>query len=161
MIPVERVRNDPVRDELSPEVQAALSRPLPPLAKPPPPVQQSLKSPPSVRQSLMSGEREVVRVSAMNLFREYQQNEVATDLRLKGKIIDINGKITGISKDFLDNAYVSLQTSNEFMHATVHPVGEDIEKVAQLRKGRIVTFRCDSMMRFMGSPSGKNCILMD
>lgn len=110
----------------------------------------------------MDGEhREVVRVSAMSLFREYDQNEVATDMRLKGKIVEINGRVTAINKDFMDVAYVELQTPNQFMSATVRPINSDIDKVSRLRKNQLVTFRCEKMERFMGSPSGKKCMLVD
>ena len=97
----------------------------------------------------------------MSLFRDYDKNEVATDLRLKGKIVEINGKITAINKDFWDEAYVKLQTPNEFMSATVRPVGSDLDKVSRLRKGQFVTFRCERMERFMGAPSGKKCVMID
>ena len=68
-----------------------------------------------LRQDLVNGEHlEVVTVSAMSLFREYERNEVATDMRLKGKIVEIVGTITGINKDFRDNVYVTLRTPNQF-----------------------------------------------
>lgn len=97
----------------------------------------------------------------MSLFREYERNEVATDMRLKGKIIEIQGTITGINKDLWDKAYVTLKTPNEFMSASVRPIEFDIDKIARLVKGQLVTFRCERMQRFMGSPSGSNCALMN
>ena len=82
-------------------------------------------------------------------------------MRLKGKIVEISGRVTGINKDFLDSAYVQLQTPNEFMAASVRPLESDIDRIAGLRKGQLVTFRCENMGRFFGSPSGRNCVLMD
>jgi hypothetical protein len=146
--------------------QSALTNESQPAPSSQAPVLSSSRLPPAriteLRQSLVSGERvEVVKVSAMSLFREYDQNEVATDMRLKGKIVEINGKITGINKDFWDSAYVELQTPNQFMSASVRPIAADIDKISRLRKGQFVTFRCENMGRFMGSPSGKKCVLMD
>lgn len=115
-----------------------------------------------IRQGRVNGERlEVVTVSAMGLFREYERNEVATDMRLKGKIVEIHGTITGINKDLWDGVYVTLKTPNEFMSASARPIESDIDKIARLVKGQAVAFRCETMQRFMGSPSGKNCALMN
>jgi len=115
-----------------------------------------------LRQDLVNGEHlEVVTVSAMSLFREYERNEVATDMRLKGKIVEIVGTITGINKDFRDNVYVTLRTPNQFMSASVRPIDSEIEKIARLVKGQSAMFRCEKMQRFGGSPSGANCVLMN
>ncbi|WP_407149208.1 OB-fold protein [Bradyrhizobium sp. ORS 86] len=115
-----------------------------------------------LHRSFVRGEQvEVVRVSAMGLFREYDRNEVATDLRLKGKIVEINGKVAAINKDFFDNVYVELQTPNQFMSASVRPISSETDKMARLHKGQAATFRCETMGRFMGAPSGKGCVLMD
>lgn len=115
-----------------------------------------------IRQGRVDGKSlEIVTISAINLFREYERNEVATDMRLEGKIVEIHGTVTGINKDFWDKAYVELRTPNEFMSATVRPIASDIEKTARLRKGQLVAFRCQKMHRFMGSPSGSNCVLVD
>jgi len=115
-----------------------------------------------LRQGLVNGKRlEVITVSAMNLFREYERNEVAADLRLQGKIVEIQGTVTGINKDFWDSVYVTLRTPNEFMSADVRPINSDIEKIARLRKGQLVTFRCEKMMRFAGAPSGSKCVLVN
>lgn len=139
----------------APPVQRPSPEPSSPPRRPTPPTTD-------LRQSVVDGEhREVVRVSAMSLFREYDQNEVATDMRLKGKIVEINGRVTAINKDFMDVAYVELQTPNQFMSATVRPINSDIDKVSRLRKNQLVTFRCEKMERFMGSPSGKKCMLVD
>jgi tRNA_anti-like len=103
----------------------------------------------------------VITVSALSLFREYGRNEVATDMRLEGKIVEIQGMVTGINKDFWDSIYVTLRTPNEFMSASVRPIDSDVEKIARLRKGQAVTFRCAKMRRLAGSPSGSNCALMN
>lgn len=133
------------------------STPSPTPLTPPKPLRTT-----DLKEGLIGGQHvDVVRVSAMNLFREYDRNEIATDLRLQGKIVEINGKVTGIKKDFLDEAYVELQTPNEFMSATVRPVTSDLDKVSRLHKGQFVTFRCERMERFMGGPSGKKCVVID
>lgn len=115
-----------------------------------------------LRQSLIEGKRvELYKTTARTLHSEYEQNEVATDMRIDGKIVEISGRITGINKNFLDNVYINLETSNRFMDASVKPVESETNAIARLRKGQQVKFRCQHMGRLMGSPSGSNCVLMD
>nr|WP_249810334.1 OB-fold putative lipoprotein [Bradyrhizobium sp. 157] len=64
-----------------------------------------------VRNGIISGSpAEVVRVTATELFREHDNNEVATDNRLKGKIVEVTGRVESINKNFLDDVYISLVT---------------------------------------------------
>jgi hypothetical protein len=102
---------------------------------------------------------DIVKVTAPALYREYDENEVATDNRLKGKIIEISGKIAAVNKDFLDKPYVNLETSNQFSSARIAPVAADADKLAALRKGQPITFRCARMTRILGAPSGSDCVM--
>jgi hypothetical protein len=114
-----------------------------------------------VRNGIISGiPAEVVRVTANELFQQYDDNEVATDIRLKGKIVEVTGRVQSINKNFLDHVYVSLVTRNQFMSANMHVVKSEEQKMADLRKGQTVTFRCPTMKRWVGSPSGDDCVLL-
>ena len=90
-----------------------------------------------------------------------ESNEVATDIRLKGKIIEISGRIQSVNKNAFDSMYVSLETRNQFMPANVHPNKQDESIIAGLRRGQNVVFRCQRMKRWVGAPSGDNCILLN
>jgi hypothetical protein len=141
-------------------------KPQPALASSQIPVPSAPKPAPGrttdLRDGVLKGEHvDVIRVSAMNLFREYERNEVATDMRLQGSIVEISGQVASVNKDFLDNAYVELKTPNQFMSASMRPVASDTDKIARLRKGQIVTFRCENMSRSFGAPSGRKCVLID
>jgi hypothetical protein len=150
------VFNLATRENSTPEVKSAAADSAPAPSQPAPSRVTDLS------EGRVNGElREVVVISAMALFREYERNEVATDLRLKGKIVEIRGTVAGVNKDFLDSVYVNLKTPNEFMSASVRPVDSDIDKIARLVRGQGVAFRCETMQRFMGSPSGKNCALVN
>src|SRR5262249_42204797 len=96
--------------------------------------------------------KEIVSATAQQFFDAYEANEVATDIRLKGKIIQISGFVQSIDKNVFDTMLVRLQTSNQFMSAVVKPIKQDEAKIAALRRGQQVSFRCQSIKRWAGSP---------
>jgi hypothetical protein len=103
---------------------------------------------------------EVISFTATNLFEAYDNNEVSTDIELKGKIVEVTGRVQSVDKDVFDNIRVGLVTPNQFMSASMH-VGESEEaKTAALQKGQFVVFRCLKMKRWVGSPSGDDCVLV-
>jgi tRNA_anti-like len=104
--------------------------------------------------------KEIVRISARDLFEDYDSNEVATDIQLKGKIVEVTGTVQSIDKSVFDTMYVGLVTRNQFMPAQMHVVKSQEAQIAALHKGNTVTFRCPKMKRWVGSPSGNDCILM-
>ena len=121
------------------------------------------QSPPStdVRSGIISGKpTEVVQVTAAGLFQEYDNNEVATDNRLRGKIIEVTGTVAAVNKNVWDLVYVNLATPNQFMSASMHVPQSEEQKTASLRKGQTVVFRCTKMKRWAGSPSGDDCVLI-
>ena len=86
------------------------------------------------------------RLSADDLGREYRENEIAADLRYKGKVVEVTGTVGTIGKG-LDSLYFVLKTSTG--HADVQCVftRSHEAKAALLREGRTVTVRglCDGM----------------
>lgn len=103
--------------------------------------------------------REVVTISATDLFRAYDANEVATDEKLKGKLIAITGSIQSVDKDFSDDIIISIKTPNEFMPARLELKENQKEKAASLRKGQRVSVTCEKVTRLVGAPSGSDCYL--
>jgi hypothetical protein len=101
-----------------------------------------------------------VQYTADALFAAYDTNEVATDIYLKVKIVDVTGRIQSIDKDFWNDMIVSLQTRNEFMPAKMHVISSQEAQVAALRKGQIVLFSCTKMKRWVGAPWGSDCVLL-
>jgi hypothetical protein len=105
-------------------------------------------SPTNVRDGIVSGKPvEVVRVNADGLFGDYDSNEVATDIYLKGKIVEVTGRVQSINKDVFDKMYVSLATRNQFMPAQMHVISSQQAEIAALRKGQVAVFRCPQMKR--------------
>lgn len=54
-------------------------------------------------------EIQAIKISAEDLFAEYEKNGVAADNKFKGKEIEVNGEIESIDKDILDELYVNLK----------------------------------------------------
>lgn len=98
-----------------------------------------------------------IQISAMSLYKAYDENEVAADEQYKGKRLLISGTVTSIDKDFLDNIVLVLKGPNQFMgtHATL----EKSEKsgASSLHKGDSVTLACTCKGRIVGSPSLGDC----
>ena len=98
-------------------------------------------------------------LTAVELWREYQANEVAADSKYKGKTLLVSGEVVGIDKDFLDNAVLSLRTRNEFM--SVKATLDDSQKsgAASLSKGSMVSLLCKGNGAILGSPTLKDCYM--
>lgn len=101
---------------------------------------------------------DVVKVSAEGLYQAYEANEVATDARLKGHIVEVTGIVDSINKDAFDDVVIELRTGNDFEHASMEMADSEAGTAAQLRKGQRVTVRCASMKRMIGSPYGSDCV---
>jgi hypothetical protein len=125
----------------------------------------NLSNTPPAPKSAASSTTEVPAKTVMNgtaqeFFDAYERNEVETDLRLRGKIIQISGIVQSVDKDVFDSMLVRLQTKNQFMAATVKPIKQDVGKIAALRRGQAVSFRCQRIKRWVGSPWADDCVLL-
>lgn len=101
--------------------------------------------------------KEVVKITAAQLFAAYDDNEVATDEGFKGKIVQVSGTVQSIDKDAFDNIVINFKTSNQFMPA--HMKMDDSEKAAAIamKKGVKASVQCQKMARMVGSPYGSGC----
>ncbi|CAI0716224.1 OB-fold putative lipoprotein [Serratia quinivorans] len=102
--------------------------------------------------------KEVYKTTATALFKDYDDNEVAADEKMKGKIIEVSGTVQSIDKDFTDSIIVRLKTSNEFLPAIMGVKDSEKSTALALKKGQKVVVTCASMSRMVGAPSGRNCI---
>lgn len=94
-------------------------------------------------------------VSAADLFAAYEANEVAADNQYKGKQLAVTGTVAGINKDFTDEVYVEIGTTNEFM--SIHARDIDPSVAAGMQKGTKVTVVCEGAGLMMGSPILNEC----
>lgn len=80
-------------------------------------------------------------VSANQLYREYESNEVAADRKYKGKIVVVSGVIRDIGKDILDNAYVVIGGEGFLDGVQCTFEKPDETSLASLSKGQRVTIK--------------------
>lgn len=95
--------------------------------------------------------------TSRQLFAEYEENEVATDMRINKRPVEIRGIVQEIAKDFTDSVVINLRTSNEYMPTRLS-LDDGFESVAaNMKKGQEVVFVCKRMALIIGSPAGSDC----
>ena len=72
-------------------------------------------------------------VSAYQLYREYNANEIAADNKFKGKKLAVTGRIADMSETF-GSIYVNLKSGDGIGWTKIACEVEDREVVAKLRK---------------------------
>jgi hypothetical protein len=81
----------------------------------------------------------VVKVTPKQLMADYNANEVAADDKYKGKTLELTGTADTISKDFLDQAFVTMETGEPLKNVQIYFDAENTKKVATLTKGQTIT----------------------
>ena len=100
-------------------------------------------------------------VSALKLFIDYQRNEVAADNIYKGRLLAVEGTVTGIRKDIFDKIYMTLATPNEFMNVQVYLDEGNESQAAALQRGEVINVVCTGGGMILGSPILKKCSFAD
>lgn len=103
-------------------------------------------------------QKPVYQTTARKLFNDYDENEVAVDEQLKGKIVSVTGIVQSIDKDFTNSIIISLKTDNQFMPARMDMKDSQKTTAMSLKKGKQVVIVCERMSRIVGAPSGSNCV---
>jgi hypothetical protein len=85
---------------------------------------------------------EVIEVTSIKLYREYEQNEISADNKYKGNFVKVTGIIDDIGKDILDSMYITLKGSEFIGGVQVFFEDEDNGVVATLSKNTRVTVVC-------------------
>lgn len=87
------------------------------------------------------------RVSARQLFADYDANEVAADDKYKDKVLVVSGTISDIGKDIVDTMYVTLETDG-FMNVQCMFADEHKSQLASASKGQSVNIKgkCEGKM---------------
>lgn len=102
---------------------------------------------------------QAVPVTALELFKDYQGNEVAADGRYKGRTLLVTGTVSEVKKDFTDSIVIHLRSSNPFMSIDAHVEDSETAKAAQLNKGDTVTLRCEGRGMVIGRPQLGDCLV--
>lgn len=119
--------------------------------------QAQASAPPSAPAKASEQTKPVHKTTAPQLARDYHDNEVAADEKMKGKIIEVSGTVQSIDKSFTDSIVIALRTGNEFMAAHMNMDDSEKDKAMTLKRGAKVVIRCERMARTMGSPYGSDC----
>ena len=91
-----------------------------------------------------------IEVTAKELLKEYDDNEVKADETYRDKLVTVTGIINDIGKDVLDDTYVAVGTGDDYEFTTVQCYFSDegeLAKVGDLEKGAeiTVTGTCDGL----------------
>ncbi len=97
-----------------------------------------------------------VEITARQLYRDYEANEVAADVLYKGKRLLITGEVATIQTDLLDEPQVLLKAGSV---AQVMISGFSREAAGALGKGEAVTAACTGNGMILGSPVTRDCEL--
>ena len=101
-------------------------------------------------------------VSVNSLTFDYDQNEVAADHEYKGKVMQIQGEVDSINKDFSDDIYIMMM-STSVRYAQLHADLADTEtnKAASLRKGQQISLTCKIGGKVLTDVTAENCVIND
>jgi len=79
-----------------------------------------------------------IEITASELYRTYEANEVSADEQYKGKKMAITGVVGNIGKDILDNPYISLKV-NYLQSVNCYFSDKNNKIISQISKGQKVT----------------------
>lgn len=100
-----------------------------------------------------------VSVSAADLFKDYDANEVAADEKYKGKHLIVGGKLSSIDKDFADNIVLKLDTGKPYHWVSATMKDSEKSKAAGQTKGQTVSLDCTGGTMIIKSPTLKDCTI--
>lgn len=80
-----------------------------------------------------------IKITASQLYAEYEANEISADEKYKGKTLEVSGIVDGIAKDILNSSYVILKTSNIIGRIQCYIEDSEQSKAAALQKGQKIT----------------------
>lgn len=99
---------------------------------------------------------DAIEISARDLYRAYDANEVAADSQYKGKALRVTGTVESVDSDMMDNAVVQLR-AGDFQSVNVQGLQQEV--AASLSKGQSITVSCTGAGEIIGSPVLDDCAL--
>lgn len=97
------------------------------------------------------------RITANELHRLYNYNEVAADERFKGKPVVVAGTIMKISKDIFGSTYLVLGAGNMFASVQAALAKESAAGAGSLAPGMAIALACHGAGMILTSPILKDC----
>lgn len=105
--------------------------------------------------------RSIYRTSAVQLYRDYNRDEAATQARIGPQRIAVTGTVAAVSQDYLGNNEVLLDVGNGLSAAEMALQSDQNLLAVQLQRGESVTILCDQMQRLTDAPEGSGCRLLE
>ena len=102
----------------------------------------------------------VYSIGAVQLWREYNDNEVAADTRYKGQRLSVTGTIISIERDYEGRPVLHLFAGNALFPTMATLNRADIPAAARLKKGNEVTVRCIGAGWEMRMPQLERCLML-
>jgi RNA polymerase subunit RPABC4/transcription elongation factor Spt4 len=97
-----------------------------------------------------------IEVTAVQLQKDYDANEVAADEKYRGHILRVSGKVSSINKNIVDDPYVIMRTKD---FGGVHAHFQSAGPLAELKKGEAISVRCRGDGFMVTSPMLRDCVL--
>lgn len=98
--------------------------------------------------------------SAQQLSDEYDENTVAADIKYKNKWFLLEGTVSEISTDILNEPYVSLSVENEFSSPQLKFNKSEESSLAGLKSGYRIKAQCLGAGDIIKTPMLKECTLL-
>lgn len=113
------------------------------------------------RAGVISNRVNALKVTADELYQAYDANEAGAQARYGSRVLEVSGVVVSVDLDFMDEPVVRLATSNQFSSAMVDLVEADKPRASMLQKGQNLTVVCQGLSEVAGSPSLKDCAVVD
>ena len=102
---------------------------------------------------------ETVKVKAEDLLEAFEANQVNAENQYKGKTLEITGTVDSISKDIMDDTYISLTGKGDFSWSVqCYLTKESIDAAANVKKGDTLTI-CGEYSSFSLNVIVKRCVI--
>jgi hypothetical protein len=101
-----------------------------------------------------------VTVGAVRLWRDYEENEVAADVRYKGKRLHVTGTMVSVERDYDGRPVLHFLSGNPIFLTVATLDKAYLPDVAKLMKGDQVKVRCIGGGREMRMPQLEKCMLL-
>jgi len=102
---------------------------------------------------------EALHVEVDDLFKAYEQNEVAQQAKMVGKEIWAYGVVTAVRLDNSGRAVVMFRTPNQFMPAPFTLLPSETASAGRITPRQVEVVVCKKVVRFLGTPTGSECKL--
>lgn len=98
--------------------------------------------------------------SAEEVYRDYEANEQAAQLKYGKQPVNIGGAIASIELDAADEPMVSLRAGATLEEVTLHFGADFSATAANLQKGQWFAARCNTISELMGAPQLEDCAML-